>query len=232
MLLSARTLCSAVAAKRPSQHATQPTIWEGLVDWRRDHASSMKRHWGAEGPTSRGTPLDEEQQRRTGQLVSKQCHDLTDAAVLSLRAADPLEKTAITHAAWLSLTSGKRAAVGQATGEHRARSKLDETVLDSLPGRPALPKLVNPREIPPAKQSDLPLAAYMLHNLAHVELNAIDLAWDTVVRFSHHGLPAQFALDFAKYALACTHAGTRGLAFLWGSSFSGKHRLELVVVRL
>lgn len=23
-----------------------------------------------------------------------------------------------------------------------------------------------------------------LHNLAHVELNAIDLAWDTVVRFS------------------------------------------------
>lgn len=30
----------------------------------------------------------------------------------------------------------------------------------------------------------MPLNAYMLHNLAHVELNAIDLAWDTVVRFS------------------------------------------------
>ena len=27
-------------------------------------------------------------------------------------------------------------------------------------------------------------AVYRLHNLAHVELNAIDLAWDTVVRFS------------------------------------------------
>uniref|UniRef100_A0A0A8Y850 Uncharacterized protein n=1 Tax=Arundo donax TaxID=35708 RepID=A0A0A8Y850_ARUDO len=26
------------------------------------------------------------------------------------------------------------------------------------------------------------LNAYMLHNLAHVELNAIDLSWDTVVR--------------------------------------------------
>ena len=27
-----------------------------------------------------------------------------------------------------------------------------------------------------------------LHNLAHVELNAVDLAWDTVARFSHLGL--------------------------------------------
>jgi hypothetical protein len=30
----------------------------------------------------------------------------------------------------------------------------------------------------------------MLHNLAHIELNAIDLAWDTVARFSHLQLPA------------------------------------------
>ena len=36
--------------------------------------------------------------------------------------------------------------------------------------------------------------ACRLHNLAHVELNAIDLAWDTVARFSHMGLP-QVGLD-------------------------------------
>ncbi|GMP75710.1 hypothetical protein CsSME_00032699 [Camellia sinensis var. sinensis] len=42
------------------------------------------------------------------------------------------------------------------------------------------------KEIPAPKSSGLPLNAYMLHNLAHVELNAIDLAWDTVVRFSPH----------------------------------------------
>lgn len=30
-----------------------------------------------------------------------------------------------------------------------------------------------------------PLSACRLHNLAHVELNAIDLAWDTVARFSN-----------------------------------------------
>ncbi|KAJ3701198.1 hypothetical protein LUZ61_004903 [Rhynchospora tenuis] len=42
----------------------------------------------------------------------------------------------------------------------------------------------------------------MLHNLAHVELNAIDLAWDTVVRFSplHGVLGDGFFDDFARVA--------------------------------
>lgn len=42
----------------------------------------------------------------------------------------------------------------------------------------------------------------MLHNLAHVELNAIDLAWDTVVRFSpyHELLGDMFFADFARVA--------------------------------
>jgi uncharacterized ferritin-like protein (DUF455 family) len=43
---------------------------------------------------------------------------------------------------------------------------------------------VSRKEIPTHKVMGVPLNAYMLHNLAHVELNAIDLAWDTVVRFS------------------------------------------------
>lgn len=42
----------------------------------------------------------------------------------------------------------------------------------------------------------------MLHNLAHVELNAIDLAWDTVVRFSPYldVLGHGFFIDFAHVA--------------------------------
>jgi uncharacterized ferritin-like protein (DUF455 family) len=42
----------------------------------------------------------------------------------------------------------------------------------------------------------------VLHTLAHIELNAIDLAWDTVVRFSPvaHVLPAGFYADFARVA--------------------------------
>ncbi len=41
-----------------------------------------------------------------------------------------------------------------------------------------------------------------LRSLAHVELNAIDLAWDTVVRFSRYGLPAAFYADFARWGNA------------------------------
>lgn len=61
---------------------------------------------------------------------------------------------------------------------------------------------VSPKEIPAPKVSGLPLNAYMLHNLAHVELNAIDLAWDTVVRFSplSEVLGEGFFTDFAHVA--------------------------------
>lgn len=59
-----------------------------------------------------------------------------------------------------------------------------------------------PKEVPAPKNSSLPLNAYMLHNLAHVELNAIDLAWDTVVRFSPYcdTLGEGFFDDFAHVA--------------------------------
>lgn len=61
---------------------------------------------------------------------------------------------------------------------------------------------VSPKDIPSPKSSGLPLNAYMLHNLAHVELNAIDLAWDTVVRFSPYIelLGEGFFADFAHVA--------------------------------
>lgn len=61
---------------------------------------------------------------------------------------------------------------------------------------------VSPKEIPSPKNLGIPLNAYMLHNLAHVELNAIDLAWDTVVRFSPYValLGEGFFADFAHVA--------------------------------
>ncbi|KAL8046870.1 hypothetical protein ABFX02_08G201800 [Erythranthe guttata] len=63
-------------------------------------------------------------------------------------------------------------------------------------------KLFRLKKIPPPKSSGLPLNAYMLHNLAHVELNAIDLAWDTIVRFSPYIdlLGEGFFADFAHVA--------------------------------
>lgn len=40
----------------------------------------------------------------------------------------------------------------------------------------------------------------MLHNLAHIELNAVDLAWDTLVRFAPLALHEAFYADFARVA--------------------------------
>ena len=65
----------------------------------------------------------------------------------------------------------------------------------------------------------------MLHNLAHVELNAVDLAWDTVVRFSpkQAHLGEAFYDDFARVAddesrhLAWCLQRLEELGFRWGS---------------
>ena len=61
---------------------------------------------------------------------------------------------------------------------------------------------VTQKEIVTHKEMGVPLNAYMLHNLAHVELNAIDLAWDTVVRFAplRDMLGDGFFADFARVA--------------------------------
>ncbi|CAI7777530.1 unnamed protein product [Closterium sp. NIES-54] len=61
------------------------------------------------------------------------------------------------------------------------------------------PLQVHPRAIPkPGPSSPLPWPAHMLHNLAHVELNAIDLAWDTVVRFSALGAEGEWGVEVGR----------------------------------
>jgi uncharacterized ferritin-like protein (DUF455 family) len=40
----------------------------------------------------------------------------------------------------------------------------------------------------------------LLHALAHIELNAIDLAWDIIARFTGHGLPREFYDDWVAAA--------------------------------
>ena len=68
----------------------------------------------------------------------------------------------------------------------------------TLPGRPALPRLVHPARVPrrsPAKAEGL---AALLHAIAHIEFNAINLALDAAWRFE--GLPAEFHTDWLRVA--------------------------------
>ena len=40
----------------------------------------------------------------------------------------------------------------------------------------------------------------MLHSIAHIELNALDLAWDTIIRFTDQGMPQKFFDDWIQVA--------------------------------
>jgi uncharacterized ferritin-like protein (DUF455 family) len=68
----------------------------------------------------------------------------------------------------------------------------------AVPGRPARPELVHPAKVPrrsPAKPDGL---AALLHAIAHIEFNAINLALDAVWRFD--AMPREFHLDWTRVA--------------------------------
>ncbi|MFT6589821.1 MAG: uncharacterized ferritin-like protein (DUF455 family) [Rhodoferax sp.] len=67
-----------------------------------------------------------------------------------------------------------------------------------IPGRPVRPTLVAPKSIQKISLRVTEGRAALLHALAHIECNAIDLALDIVWRFS--GMPEQFYRDWVRIA--------------------------------
>jgi uncharacterized ferritin-like protein (DUF455 family) len=68
----------------------------------------------------------------------------------------------------------------------------------TLPGRPALPLLVAPKDVPTRSPFTLEGRAALLHAVTHIEFNAINLALDAVWRF--HGMPIAFYRDWLRVA--------------------------------
>jgi len=66
------------------------------------------------------------------------------------------------------------------------------------PGRPVKPALVLPREVPSRGLGTVEGRAALLHAVAHIEFNAINLALDAAYRF--RGMPRQFYLDWTGVA--------------------------------
>jgi uncharacterized ferritin-like protein (DUF455 family) len=61
--------------------------------------------------------------------------------------------------------------------------------------------LLPPRDMPRRRNFGSPAGRIaLLHALAHIELNAIDLAWDLVARFAGDGLPRSFFDDWLGVA--------------------------------
>jgi len=68
------------------------------------------------------------------------------------------------------------------------------------PARPEKPELLNPRDVPKRKPGTPEGRVAILHAVAHIELNAVDLHWDLIARFSHIDLPIGFYDDWVKAA--------------------------------
>src|SRR5215469_18579560 len=110
---------------------------------------------------------------------------LAAGAVEILTTADPAAKAGRAHAvaeAW------RRGRIEPGTAEPPDR-----------PARPAKPLLLAPREMPKRKAGpSLAGRIALLHALAHIELNAIDLAWDLIARFGSPELPRPFFDDWVE----------------------------------
>jgi len=69
---------------------------------------------------------------------------------------------------------------------------------DSQPGRPTRPVLVNPASVPRRRLGTPAGRAALVHAIAHIEFNAVNLALDAVCRFRE--MPHSYYLDWVSVA--------------------------------
>ena len=113
------------------------------------------------------------------------------------------ELRAAAHRAWCLTDPNAKAQAALAIGEQVASASplIDAARVfhdDLRPGRPALPRLVHPRDVPNRGAGTPAGRVALLHAIAHIEFNAIDLALDAVWRFA--GMPDDWYLDWASVA--------------------------------
>ena len=116
---------------------------------------------------------------------------LSDMAVEVLTTADGRAKTALSHehaAAWFAA--------------RKAGQPLEIGVVEPplRPLRPSKPELLSPRDVPRRRPGSPQGRIALLHAVAHIELNAVDLHWDIIARFAQEPMPLGFYDDWVKAA--------------------------------
>jgi uncharacterized ferritin-like protein (DUF455 family) len=104
----------------------------------------------------------------------------------------------------------------------------------TIPGRPAKPELVSPLEVGKRSMRTVEGRAALIHAIAHIEFNAINLALDAIWRFSE--MPEQYYVDWLKvaseeayhFSLLNTHLQTMGFRY---GDFTGHNSLWEMVDR-
>jgi len=111
-------------------------------------------------------------------------------AVEVLTTADGRAKTALSRRHAAAWQAARRA--GNATLGHAAPP--------DHPARPGTPVLLPPRDVPRRRPGTPMGRVALLHAVAHIELNAVDLHWDIIARFGHVPMPMGFYDDWVKAA--------------------------------
>ncbi len=112
---------------------------------------------------------------------------LFDAAAQCLACADVPGKLAATHAAARAFAAGTLK-LAPAAPPHPI----------GVPGRPPRPLLVPPRQLAQRGLGTAAGRAALVHAVAHIEFNAINLAWDAVYRF--RDMPPAYYADWVRVA--------------------------------
>ncbi|TCL09202.1 uncharacterized ferritin-like protein (DUF455 family) [Shimia isoporae] len=116
---------------------------------------------------------------------------LSQMAVEVLTTADGRAKTALSHA---------HAATWFASRDAGTPLPIGDTKPPLRPSRPEKPELLDPREVPRRRPGSEQGRLAMLHAVGHIELNAVDLHWDIIARFTHIEMPLGFYDDWVKSA--------------------------------
>lgn len=114
--------------------------------------------------------------------------DLYAAAALCMAQSDPVAKAAMT----------RQFAAAYGDGELKPAPDAPAPLPICMPGRPPGLQMVHPSRLPRRGLGSVAGRAAFIHAIAHIELNAIDLAWDAVYRF--RGLPGSFLADWVRCA--------------------------------
>ena len=123
--------------------------------------------------------------------------DLRCLALDALAEPDPSKKAASVEAGWALALAGCE-----------ADANLELTSRLPLPGRPERPRLVEPGAVPRRSPFTLEGRAALLHAVAHIEFNAINLALDAVWRY------ADMPPAFLRHWLLLAHDQARPLNLL------------------
>jgi len=135
--------------------------------------------------------------------------DLHLAAKRCLDASTPADKLRLTRETWAAVAVG---------GLHADPASPPAAPIGA-PGRPDKPTLVDARALPRRGLGSAQGRAALVHAIAHIEFNAINLAWDAVYRF--RGMPEAYYRDWAScandearhYGLLAARLGELGYAY-------------------